>query len=177
MFGQTSAVYSFPRFSRALSAIAGCLFSLITVEFFDDLSQVEPLITSESAQFTMESLLKLLGCRIADSEKKRKPFAKKFVSLGVQVGLSGISAGLIHLEQKPGRVEALKEQVDKILELITLTWRDALSVCGRIYFSEGQTFGSVAAPEVHMLTRWNHIRTNVSIGDQDQLVLGNTSVN
>ena len=76
------------------------------------------------------------------------------MSLGVQVELSTIGSGTIQLEQKPGRVEALKEQVDKILEVDTLTWRDALSIRGRIYFSEGQTFGRVAAPVIHMLTRW-----------------------
>ena len=157
MFGQTAAVYSFLRFSRAISAIAGCLFSLITVEFFDDFSQLDPLITSESAQFVMEAFLKLLGWKVADSEKKRKPFSKKFVSLGVQVDLSHIDSRRIHLEQKPGRVEALKEQVDKILQVDALTWGDALSVRGRIYFCEGQTFGRVAAPVIHMLTRWSFI--------------------
>ena len=90
MFGQTTAVYSFLRFSTAISAIAGGLFSLATVEFFDDFTQLEPSATSQSAQFSMESMLKLLGWRIATTDAKRKPFDKEFGALGVQVNLSNL---------------------------------------------------------------------------------------
>ena len=130
------------------------MLSLATVEFFDDFTQVEPALTSESAQFAMEALLKLLGWRIADSVTKRRPFNKKFVSLGVQIDFSLVGAGEILLEQKPGRIDALKVQIDKLLDDNVMTFKDASSVRGRIFFSEGQTFGRVSAPLVHMLTRW-----------------------
>ena len=156
MFGQTAAVYSFLRFSRAISALAGSLLSLVTVEFFDDFTQVEPAATSESAQFSMESLLRLLGWKIADTEAKRKPFSKEFVSLGVQVNLSKLATGEIVLQQKPGRAEALKSQVDALLHDNNFGFKDALSVRGRIFFCEGQTFGRVAAPVIRMLTRWSN---------------------
>ena len=154
MFGQTAAVYSFLRFSRAISAIAGSLFSLATVEFFDDFTQLEPVATSQSAQFAMESMLKLLGWRIAMTEAKRKPFDKEFVALGVQVNLSRISVGEIVLQQKPGRAEALQQQVDALLKADIMGFKDALSIRGRIFFCEGQTFGRVSAPVIRMLTRW-----------------------
>ena len=161
MFGQTAAVYAFLRFSRAISAIAGKLFSLVTVEFFDDFTQVEPAVTSESAQFALESLLKLLGWKIAATAAKRKSFAKQFVSLGVQLDFSSIALGSILLEQKPGRIEALEAQVNELLAQNEFGFKDALSIRGRIFFSEGQVFGRVAAPVIHMLSRWPSGRVSV----------------
>ena len=163
MFGQTAAVYSFLRFSRAISAIAGGLFSLATVEFFDDFTQLEPSATSQSAQFSMESMLKMLGWKIATTDAKRKPFAKEFVALGVQVNLSRISEGEIVLQQKPGRAEALQQQVDAVLRADMMSFKDALSIRGRIFFCEGQTFGRVAAPVIRMLSRWANV---ISLGSR-----------
>ena len=156
MFGQTAAVYAFLRFSRAISAIAGRLFSLATVEFFDDFTQIEPQESAESAQFTLESLLKLLGWKVADAAKKRLPFSKQFVSLGVQIDFSRLVAGEVVMQQKPGRVDAMREQVERLLEADVMSFKDALSIRGRIFFCEGQTFGRIAAPVIHMLTRWLH---------------------
>ena len=49
MFGASSAVYSFLRFSRALSALALKLLNLVTVEFFDDFTQIESSVLADSA--------------------------------------------------------------------------------------------------------------------------------
>ena len=54
MFGETAAVYSFLRVSRALAAIAVGLFNLVVVEFFDDFSQVECRAMETSAWETIE---------------------------------------------------------------------------------------------------------------------------
>ena len=86
-FGQTAAVYAFLRFSRAISRLLSELLSLTTVEFLDDFTQLEPTASAQSAQDSFEGLLRLLGWEIATEEKKRKPFAKKFISLGALVDL------------------------------------------------------------------------------------------
>ena len=75
----------------------------------------------------MESLLKLLGWKIADTEAKRKPFSKGFVSLGVQVILSQTSAGKMVLQQKPGHADALRIQVDALLRANTQWWSQGLN--------------------------------------------------
>ena len=154
MFGETAAVYGFLRFSRALATLACCLLNVVSVEFFDDFSQIEPRATAESAQWAMESLLKLLGWRIADSEAKRIPFAEAFVSLGVNVNYEQVQAGTILVEHKPGRIAALEAQVAEAVSRGKFGFRDALSVRGRILFAEGQIFNRVAAPILHMLSRW-----------------------
>eukprot|EP00973_Karenia_brevis_P040987 5671661-Karenia_brevis.AAC.1 len=115
MFGQTAAVYSFLRFSRALSMIAAKLFRLVSVEFFDDFTQIEPKETAESAMSTIEAVFKLLGWKVATSDSKRLDFDRTFISLGAQVCLDNIAKGEIVLSNKPRRVQATCELIDATL--------------------------------------------------------------
>ena len=54
------------------------------VGFFDDFTQLEPMATQDSAQEALESLLSIIGWRLATAAKKRLPFGKSFVSLGLR---------------------------------------------------------------------------------------------
>ena len=154
MFGETAAVYGFLRFSRAIAAIACKVFKLIVVEFFDDFTQLEPTATKSSAQATMEGLLDLLGWTIATAPGKRLPFESKFVSLGIQIDLCKACQGEVTLAHKPGRIENLEKQVMEVISSKTMSFKEALSIRGKVYFSEGQVFGRIAAPVVFMLSRW-----------------------
>ena len=154
MFGQTAAVYGFLRFSRALSALSSELLLSACVEFFDDFSQIEPVQTSESAHSSFEDLLQLLGWEISFGDK-RLPFAKSFVSLGVLVKLPDAGGSNIELRNKPGRVEAIKAEAEKVLEVSKpFGFKDALSFKGKFGFAEGQTFGRVLAPVSRVLSAW-----------------------
>ena len=154
MFGETAAVYGFLRFSRAIAAIACKVFKLIVVEFFDDFTQLEPAATKASAQATMESLLDILGWTIATAPGKRLPFESTFVSLGIQIDLGKASQGEVTLAHKPGRIENLEKQIQEVISAKTMSFKEALSIRGKVYFSEGQVFGRIAAPVVFMLSRW-----------------------
>ena len=143
-----------PRFSRAIAAIACKIFKLVVVEFFDDFTQLEPLRSAESAQAAMEGLLQILGWKVATAEAKRQPFADQFVSLGVLVDLAEAKRGRIILSHKPGRIASFEKQVKEILSRGVMDFKAALSIRGKVYFSEGHVYGRVAAPVVHMLSRW-----------------------
>ncbi len=54
MFGQTAAVYSFLRFSRALAALASKLLNMVIVEFFDDFTQLDPAQLGDSGQESLQ---------------------------------------------------------------------------------------------------------------------------
>ena len=154
MFGETAAVYSFLRISRALQAIASKLFWLIAVEFFDDFSQIEAAVMAASGQSTLENLFKLLGWKISEGDK-RLPFAKRFVSLGVQVNFCSEVDEYIELENKEGRVDGIEEMMKPYLEKQKVFgFREALSVRGKMSFAEGQTFSRVLAPVARMLSMW-----------------------
>ena len=64
MFGETAAVYSFLRVSRALAAIAVKTFNLLVVEFFDDFTQVEGKALEASAWETSEGILDLNSIKL-----------------------------------------------------------------------------------------------------------------
>ena len=157
MFGTTAAVYAFLRFSRAIAAIAACSLSLVVVEFFDDFSQVEPTVTAESAQLAMEEVIKLLGWKLSESEKKRKPFDQEFVSLGVLIDLSQAADGWIVLKNKEGRISNIKDLVQATLQRGQMMFRDALSIRGKIQFAEGQAFGRIAGPLSRVLSMWANL--------------------
>ena len=152
MFGETAAVYAFLRISRALSSVAAKLLDLIIVEFFDDFIQIESTATADSAQESIEDLFGLLGWKISMKEKKRLPFDKIFTSLGVEVDLSKSVQGEISVQNKPGRVDAIRVSVSKIVKSDYLGFKDALSIRGRVAYAEGQLFGRVAAPLCRMLS-------------------------
>ena len=133
MFGEAAAVYAFLRFSRALSALACSLFRTVAVEFFDDFSQTEPKITSNSAQRTLECLFDLLGWKVSMGDDKRKVFEHSFVSLGVLVNYSNLFSGEVLLRNKPGRIEGIKDQLKLLEDRGLLRSRDALSLRGKIF--------------------------------------------
>ena len=153
MFGQTAAVYAFLRFSRAIAALAAHLLHLVLVEFFDDFTQLETEELAESAQESLERLIDLIGWELSTSQGKRLPFAEKFVALGVAVDLSGVDTGTVRLSNKPGRIPALKKQIEAAIASGELGFKEALSIRGRLAFAEGQNYGRIAAPVSHMLSR------------------------
>jgi len=157
MFGQAAAVYGFLRFSRAIAALGTSLLALVLIEFFDDFTQVEPEDSAQSAQDAMEDLLELLGWELSTSDEKRKPFAQVFVSLGVQVNFSQMVDRRLLLENKPGRVEAIEAQVEAILKAPEkkLGFKDALSLRGKVAFSEGQTHCRLTAFVARRLSEWS----------------------
>ena len=122
-----------------------------------DFTQVETKRLSLSAQDTLESLIALLGWRLADSEAKRLPFASAFTSLGVRVVFTDTATGTILLENKPGRVQSIREQVDLFTSVANprrIGFKDALSLRGKISFAEGHTFARLTAPLARMLSIW-----------------------
>jgi hypothetical protein len=154
MFGATAAVYGFLRFSRALSALGTFWLRLILVEFFDDFTQLEPAKTSDLAQTSFEDLLLLLGWNVSLGEK-RLPFASRFASLGIEIDLSKTLEQTLELHNKPGRVEAIIVELDRLLSgKVKVGFKDALSIRGKLAYAEGQTFGRVLAPTTRVLSRW-----------------------
>ena len=163
MFGETAAVYAFLRISRALSAILSRLFLIVGVEFFDDFSQIESLSTAASGMQTIEDVFSLLGWVVSMSETKRLDFGKSFVSLGVMVNFYQSKKRAVVVENKPGRVEAIIKEFNKVLERRRLDFKGALSLKGKISFAEGQLFYRIAAPLCRLLSKWASAGTELKI--------------
>ena len=174
MFGQTSAVYAFLRFSRALAAIAARIFSLVVVEFFDDFTQIESAHTAVSAMETMEGFLTLLGWEVARTESKRLEFDKCFVSLGISIDFSKARDRSVVVKNKPGRVQSICQEIDKIRERGSLCFKGALSLKGKVGFAEGQLFYRVAAPLCRLLAKWVSFGCEMKLTQELDLCLSTT---
>eukprot|EP00973_Karenia_brevis_P069169 9616869-Karenia_brevis.AAC.1 len=74
---------------------------MVTIEFFDEFTQLEPVATAKSALESLEGLFSLMGWTVSLSEAKRLPFAKCFVSLGAQLDFGRMHDGEIVLSNKP----------------------------------------------------------------------------
>ena len=110
---------------------------------------------ADSAFQAIEQLLKLLGWEIADAPEKRLPFSKEFVSLGVKVCFDLSQGGFVQLKNKDGRVDGIVKQFNKLkVPGATVSFKDALSLRGKISFAEGQTHARLAAPAARLLAIW-----------------------
>ena len=174
MFGQTAAGYAFLRFSRAIAALAARLLNVVVVEFFGDFNQIEPASSADSAWQAMAQLLTLLGWEVSMSQKKRMPFQKEFVSLGVQTDLKESANNIVVVKHKPGRIEGIRLLIDAVLKQGTLGFKEALSIKGKESFAEGQLFSRVAAPVCRLLSLWARAGDNLPLNEEMQQALSTT---
>jgi hypothetical protein len=138
-------VHSFNRLVRAIQIIGIRLFSLLWENVIDDYPQLDWAKAEGASQATAEGLMTLLGWQFSEKERKRKPIAKKFEMLGVEVDFSQSVAQVTIIANKPDRVIALQAQVDEILKDLQLPQPLAAKLRDRFGFAEGQLFGKVAA--------------------------------
>ncbi len=85
-----------------------------------------------------------------------RPFAQVFASLGVQVDFTRAIERVIGVDNKPGRVDTLAEQIEGLLlaNPPKVGFKDALSLRSRMVYAEGQLFGRVTATAARILSEW-----------------------
>ena len=68
----------------------------------------------------------------------------------MQLNFEDLINGNILLENKPGRIAGIEEQVGKFLNVppYTMGFKDALSLRGKFAFAEGQTHCKLTAPGI-----------------------------
>ena len=151
-FGAVSAVNAFNRIARCLRLIL-CKLFLLTNTFFDDYCQLEFGPLCESAWKTAETVLSLLGWKIAMSEEKRVPFAKTFNMLGAVVDLTRSSERIVQISNKSSRVAELLQFVESLSIGSDFTETQLQSLRGRLLYAAGNTFGRCTQVAVQALGR------------------------
>ena len=152
-FGAVASVSSFLRISIALWMIGLRLLKIVWTCFFDDFSVVTRKCLESSAAWAVESLFKLLGIHFAESGKKAVAFAPCFKMLGLEVDLSGGSAGKVLIGHTEERRTELCNFIDGILESGSLSQKTFERLRGRMVFFEGFAFGRVSSSSVRLLAR------------------------
>ena len=139
-FRAVSAVNAFNRVARCLRLILSRLFLLVNTSFFDDYCQLEFGPLCDSAWKTAETVLSLLGWRIATSGEKRLPFGQRFHMLGAVVDLSRSAEGEVLILNKESRVKKLLAAAE--LEVgANFNESDLQSLRGRLLYAAGNVFG------------------------------------
>lgn len=117
-FGASAAVYAFNRFARSLRVIGTRLFSIMWSNYFDDFPQLDIRAMRDDSQFVAEKFLSLLGWKVSAKETKRKPFAKVYEALGVQLDFSQTNFGRVCVSNKPSRIDSIDELVSSIAKTL-----------------------------------------------------------
>ena len=79
------------------------------------------------------------------SSPTRKPFAKRFISLGALVDSSAIKEGRVSIENKPGRIGDITDFAKQILSQDPIRAPLLSSLRGKVLFAEGQLFNKISA--------------------------------
>lgn len=114
MFGSTAAVYAFNRVSRSLWFLFNKMLIVPCGVFYDDYPLFSPVELAQNTDSCVSELLDLLGWGHARTGPKGKPFHPSFQVLGCVLDLSGVPEGQFVLENKPGRVDRICDQLAEV---------------------------------------------------------------
>eukprot|EP00435_Cladocopium_sp_Y103_P003437 s3690_g1.t1 len=137
MFGATAAVYSFNRVSRSLWFLLNRMLAIPCGVLYDDFPLFNPAELACSADESASELLDLLGWRHARTGPKGKPFESSFQVLGCSLNLEAIDEGKVILENKPGRIDRLLEQLNKIKQANRMSLHEAQVLHGLLRYACG----------------------------------------
>ena len=140
-FGACASVYSFNRISRGIWRIMSHGCKALGGVYFDDFPVVEPAALCTLASQSFEGLLKALGWVYANDPAKCKPFNEAFDVLGTQINVANLHGGTISIENKPGRIEKVREMVNQVRKDRAISKRQAQVIHGNMNFAMGFVLG------------------------------------
>ena len=152
LFGATASVYSFNRWARALWRCMTKHLNLLLLQFYDDFPQLEPRQTAPSGRTAATDFLDILGVQWSQGDKDLA-FADVFQPLGVQVDLSEFATrAKAVFANKPSRIQALTEQIRKVMTEDKLPPNVASELHGKLQFAQAQIFGKAAMPAIREIS-------------------------
>jgi len=137
MFGATAAVYDFNRISRSSWFLFNKMLLIPCGVFYDDFLLFSPEDLACNADQSTSSLLDLLGWRHVRTGPKGRTFEEKFQVLGCSLDLTGLVRGELALENKPGRLDRLREHFQKVKAAGSLPLREAQVLHGLLRYACG----------------------------------------
>lgn len=142
MFGSTAAVFGFNRVSRSLWFLINKYLKIPSACYFDDFPLFSPAESAEQTDAQILEFLNLLGWRRSQTGAKGLPFADSFDVLAFTLNLALLreGGGLI-LENKPGRIEKMKQKVLQVKVNGVLKLHEAQELHGLLNFARGYFAG------------------------------------
>ena len=143
-FGSVKSVHSFLRISHSLWAILTSIFWVISTNYFDDFVSIAESREAASVDYTVKAVFRLLGWRFAKDGPKAPPFCSSLVALGVELDVSQLHNGTVHVANTESRRIELAQSLDQAVGSRSLTKLEALRLRGRMQFASGQFYGRLA---------------------------------
>ncbi|CAE7578571.1 unnamed protein product [Symbiodinium sp. CCMP2592] len=143
MFGATAAVFGFIRISRCLWFLANKVMKVPSACYFDDCPLFAPEEGAQEADECISQFFTMLGWSHAVTGEKGKPCSSSFDVLGLTLDLSQLQKGLVVLRNKPGRVEKILSEFDKVSEPEAITRHQIQVLHGLLNFAAGFYSGRV----------------------------------
>jgi len=160
-FGASASVHGFNRVSAAIEAILVQILGIPCTHYFDDFTLLVPEEGGLELIEVLKEGLDLLGWKL--KADKETPLDSSFIALGVVFDLSQCFHKVPNLvvKNKPGRPEAIRADIAKILNTRKISGILAQRVRGKMVFARAQTFGRVGAMANNLL------REVVALGGQE----------
>ena len=151
-FGLASAVPQFNRVPEAMVAVARRLMGVCCTHFFDDFCVSEPTRVARSGQRALRLLMHAVG--LPFSEEKAVDVSSVVVFLGVESDFTRLlGTGCVRMRVRPDRVEKLQQRCWDVLADEYLPSSIARSLCGKLGFTTGWTFGKVGRAALQPIFR------------------------
>ena len=133
---------SFNWIASLLNLSATRFLSLWVTNFFDDYSQLEVDGLQELSRQMFERFTQELGWEVAMADKKRKPFASIFPTLGMEVSLARSLERVVIISNTESRKTALSAAIIHILKCKVLSAKQASALRGRFGFAHSALVGN-----------------------------------
>jgi len=117
---------------------------VITTNYFDDFISLAIVAESQSVDFTVKTVFRMLGWKLAEDGPKAPPFSPAVTALGVSVDVSDLHQGLVLIDNTEKRALELLDTISSVIQFCRMTKKEALRLRGRMQFVSGQIFGRVA---------------------------------
>ena len=126
---------------------------LTALEFFGDFKELEPAAKADSAHSAFEELMRLLGGVVATEEEKRKPFNKRFISLGARVDWCKVLDNEVIAENEPGRLLVVSDLSKQFLSQDPIRSSLLLSARGKALVAESHLFNKLSAVACNLIAK------------------------
>lgn len=136
-FGASGSVRNFLRISEFLQAV-GSEMGILWANYFDDFPMVSHRLHTASTMAGAKGILALMGFDFA--EDKLEPFGHSAEVLGVVVNLAECNSGRIIVENKPSRVEELKEVLEKLERERVVVPAKLPSILGKLQYADSHVW-------------------------------------
>ena len=167
-FGATASVSSFLRIAASIKFIGTVGLWLIWTNFFDDYTALCTRQTAQEVTFCVESLLRLLGVKYAETGPKAPDFAEKFKTLGLEFDLSETNSGSFVLGHTDKRREELLATLHEFLQVETVEVKALEKLHGRLVWFSSYVFGRELNTAVRVISRYARFKTE-TINKPDDL--------